>query len=309
MAVIFKKCSGVVVPMVSPFRYDFSIDINAAKKIANNITRAGAMPFLLGSTGEGPSMSPGQKELLVKTVVEEVNGRSQVYAGISANSFISAIEEANCFAQAGVDLLVVTLPFYYPVNDLQMLQYFEKIADASPLPIILYNMPGMVKRSIPIELADRLSRHPNIIGLKDSERNENRLTESVQLWKNRNDFAFLVGWAAMSVFGLQLGADGIVPSTGNICPEWYVELYKATQGGENEKAMYYQELTNKVSGFYQQGRDLSQAIPALKIMMEIEGFCTSTVLPPMFPMDNDERKEYIEKISIELKQLIDSEKY
>ena len=184
-----------------------------------------------------------------------------------------------------------------------MFRFFETLADELPLPLILYNMPGMVKRSIPLEVADQLSKHPNIVGMKDSERSEERLEKSVKLWKKRSDFSFLVGWAAMSSAGLQLGADGIVPSTGNFCPDLYFSLYEAVLNGDMEKADQLQVQTNKVSALYQQNRDLSHSIPALKTMMEIERLCSSTVLPPMYPMGEREKEDYVEQIKNELKHL------
>lgn len=304
MTLFIKKYSGVVVPMVSPFHANFEVDIESANKIALNIIKAGAKPFVLGSTGEGPSMSVNQKEALVKAVVDAVKGRSLVYAGLSSNSLISAIDEAEAFASLGADVLVLTLPYYFPVDDQQMFRFFESVANHSPLPIVLYNMPGMVKRSIPLEVADKLSQHPNILAMKDSERSEERLVKSVNLWKKRTDFSFLVGWAAMSATGLQLGADGIVPSTGNICPELYMNLYDAVLNGAIENANHLQGLTNQVSALYQQNRDLSHSIPALKVMMEIEGWCSSSVLPPMYAMSDNEKGDYIQQTKYELKQLI-----
>jgi 4-hydroxy-tetrahydrodipicolinate synthase len=293
MSFLNKKYSGVVVPMVSPFNSDFSVDVISAEKIAEKIVNAGTIPFVLGSTGEGPSMSLTQKTALVKTVVNTVKGNVNVYVGLSANSLKTAQEEAQLFADLGAEVLVATLPFYFPINENQMLRYFETLANESPLPMVLYNMPSMVKRSIPLEVAEKLSEHPNIVGLKDSERDEDRLSKSMALWKNREDFSFLIGWAAMSAKGLINGADGIVPSTGNIYPELYDGLYKAARNGDIELAHDLQNITDRVSSFYQKDRDLSEAIPALKAMMALRGLCTPEVLPPMYRMTQNMEEEYL----------------
>lgn len=300
MSFLNKKYSGVVVPMVSPFNSEFSIDVISVEKITAKIVNAGTIPFILGSTGEGPSMSLNQKSELVKTVVSTVKGLTHVYAGLSANSLKMALEEAHLFSDLGADVLVATLPFYFPINEDQMLRYFETLANKSPLPIVLYNMPSMVKRSIPLEVAEKLSKHPNIVGLKDSERDEDRLNKSILLWKKREDFSFLIGWAAMSAKGLINGADGIVPSTGNFCPELYDELYNSAINGNIELANHLQDKTNHISSFYQKDRDLSEAIPALKVMMALRGLCNPEVLPPMYRMSQGMEDDYSLKTQKEL---------
>ena len=115
-------------------------------------------------------------------------------------------------------------------------EYFEKLADASPLPIMLYNIPVTTHLSMPISLVDKLSYHDNIVGFKDSERGDDRLNESLNLWKNRNDFTYHLGWAAMSSYGLQNGLDGIVPSSGNLVPGLYRAIYDNVKAGNFEEA-------------------------------------------------------------------------
>ena len=303
MSLIEKRYKGVVVPMISPFHYDFSVDAEAAAQISDAISSSGAAPFLFGSTGEGPSMSLKQKEVLIHSVVQAVNKSTLVYAGISSNSLADAIDEGTLFARCGADVLVATLPYYYPVDEQQMTSFFEQLADKLPLPLILYNMPAMVKRSIPLEIAEKLSNHPNIVGMKDSERDEDRLMKSIDRWKGRKDFSFLIGWAAMSSKGLQAGADGIVPGTGNFSAGLYVSLYQAVKNGDYTNADKLQELTNQLSALYQKGRDLSHSIPALKQIMEIKALCQAQVLPPMYPMSKEEKEEFVSFIETEFKKL------
>lgn len=304
MNLVQKKYKGVIVPMISPFKADFTVDVKAAEKIANFIVEAGAIPFLLGSTGEGLSMSLSQKTALVKAVsgiTQQTN--CDLYVGVSGNSLIGIVEEAKVFKNKGATVLVATLPFYYPIDEEQMLQFFTEMADAVELPLMLYNMPGMVKKSIPLEIADQLSEHPNIVGLKDSERDEDRLKQSINMWKERKDFSYLIGWAAQSYNGLKLGADGIVPSTGNFIPDAYVQLYKDVLSGDFETANNLQDLTNQVSLVYQKDRVLSYSIPALKKMMEMENLCEKHVLPPMYPMSETKEKEYVQAVITALKEL------
>jgi dihydrodipicolinate synthase/N-acetylneuraminate lyase len=153
-------------------------------------------------------------------------------------------------------------------------------------------------------VVDELSYHPNIFGLKDSERNIERLDESIRLWGEREDFDFLIGWAPMAAYGLQKGADGIVPSTGNISPELYVRLIQAVEHGEMDAAFALQEVTDRISALYQKERSLSQSIPALKTLMNWKGLCSGEVLPPMNNMSNLEKESYLAEVTPELEKLL-----
>jgi 4-hydroxy-tetrahydrodipicolinate synthase len=162
-----------------------------------------------------------------------------------------------------------------------MLSYLEELANNVPVPLILYNIPITTKQSIPLEVIEKLSYHPNIAGIKDSERGIERLEESLTLWKNRKDFVHLMGAAVQSAHALLNGSDGIVPSTGNITPTLYSEMYHAALAGNTAKVEELQLKTNIVSEIYQKDRLLSQSIPALKAMMAIKGICQPYAMPPM----------------------------
>jgi len=115
-------------------------------------------------------------------------------------------------------------------------------------------------------------------------------------WSHRDDFLFLIGWAAMSQFGLQHGADGIVPSVANLVPELYQSLYEASIQNNTAEAERLQELTNTVSSYCQSSRNLSGVIPALKVLMSLKGLCGTTVLPPLMQMEGDELKNYMKEM-------------
>ncbi len=300
-----KQLSGkqVIVPMVSPFTSEGLIDAASVDRMCTMFAEAGVSVFALGTTGEGDSIAQSQREELVRLVVNFVEGRVPVYAGLTGNSLTDSILDAQKYAEIGADYLVAKLPAYYPMNADQMFQYLEKLADSVKLPLFIYNIPATTHHSIPLEIAEKLSYHPNIYGLKDSERNKERLDESIRLWGERDDFDFLIGWATMSAYGLQKGANGIVPSTGNICPEWYVQLVEAVNSGNYDLANDLQEKTDRVSALYQKDRTLSQSIPALKILMKAKGICQGTVLPPMLNMTLLEEEIYLANLKVELKNL------
>lgn len=294
---------GVIVPMVSPVKADMSIDTDAIHKIVNLFIENGVTPFIIGSTGEAPSLSRAQRIDLLKATVDAVGGKDLIYAGISGNCLADSIAEGELFAEMGADVLVATPTSYYPMTDSQMITYFEALADALPKPLIIYNMPAMTKHNIPVDVVKHLSYHKNIVGLKDSERDEQRLFTLIEMFKDREDFVHLLGWAAMSEQALAKGSAGIVPSTGNITPDLYKQLYDAALAGDSIKADELQSLTNTISAMYQKDRVLSESIPALKAMMSLKDLCTPDVVPPMYRMEPAEEARYLSEVSEALKKM------
>ncbi len=297
-----KVFQGVIVPMVTPIHSDYSIDVEAVKRLVDLQLDAGCAPFVLGTTGEAASLSPSQKLNLVRATCRAVAGRQTVFAGISGTSLIEAVEQGKVYKDLGVDVLVTTLPYYYPITPREMLRFFETLADQVSSPLVIYNMPAMVGESIPLEIADQLSDHDNIVGLKDSERNIERVDESLARWAERADFAFYLGWAAKSAHCLLYGADGIVPSTANFVPHLYQELYQAGRDKEIGYANRLQVITNELSLIYQKSRGLNASLPALKVILSEMGLCQEHVLPPMSTTVQDEQIE----IKKQIRALMDS---
>lgn len=281
---------GAIIPMVTPINEDFSVDVESTEIILDTFIEAKVSPFVIGTTGESVSLSAGQKTLLVQTTTSHVNHRVSVYAGISGNCLAESIEQANQFAKFGVDAMVAHLPFYYPLSADQMIRYFLQLADNIKCPLILYNIPGTTHVSIPIEVIDKLSFHPNIAGVKDSEKGLDRLEQSVKLWKDRPDFVYLMGCAVQSTIALQKGADGIVPSLGNFIPQLYGKLYEAAIKEDADTADFLQSQSNEIATIYQKDKTLSQSIPALKTMMSAIGLCKPYAMPPMITLSDEEQK-------------------
>jgi dihydrodipicolinate synthase/N-acetylneuraminate lyase len=191
-----------------------------------------------------------------------------------------------------------------------MKQYFEKLADAIPGPLMIYNMPATTHMSIPLEVIDQLSRHERIAGIKDSERNEARLKDSIALWKMRDDFSHFLGWAAKSAEALILGSDGLVPSTGNLHPQLYQTMLHAVLNNRPEEARRLQVHSDLLGDLYQSGRTLGESLAALKVLMNDAGLCQSYMMPPLCKLEEAPTTELkrnfrqlLEKERITLKML------
>lgn len=276
-----KKYQGVVVPLVTPLTETYRLDEAAVARLMNNLQASDAMPFVLGTTGEASSLPLSVKKAYVIEAARLKSAGTVLYAGISSNCLEESVEFANYCFDAGVDAVAATLPCYYALSDDQMKRYFEQLADQLNGPLILYNIFATTRMSIPIPVINELSYHPNIIGIKDSERSIDRLTESLALWADRPDFSHFMGWAARSAQALLAGSDGLVPSTGNLFPGLYRDMLKAVQEGDEEKAYACQHQSDVFGHLYQSGRTLGESLWALKVLMREYGLCGTAMMPPL----------------------------
>lgn len=284
------KYCGVVVPMVTPVTSDGKIDVEAVARIVKTFVDANVSPLLMGTTGEGNSVSSELGHVLVEATVKAADGKVTVYAGLTGTCIDEQVRQAKDYAALGADVIVATLPSYYALTDEQMVDYYTYIADNCPLPFMLYNIKATTHMSIPVDVIKKLSEHPNIVGLKDSERDLERMDQCVEIAKNNPSFAYFCGWAAQSAHCIEIGGDGFVPSTGNFVPGMFAELYDAAVAGDMETANRLQAETDEIAKVYQAGRLLGQSLTALKVMMHTRGLCSPEMLRPLTRLPLEEEK-------------------
>lgn len=288
-----QQFKGVIVPVVTPLTQEFKLDVAAVERIFHQFHVHHVSPFILGTTGESASLPIALKEAYVKAAAKYRSAGSILYAGIASNVVEESVEFAKFCADNGVDALAATLPSYYALTESQMKQYFESLANAIPLPLIIYNIPATTHMSIPLQVIDELSHHPNIAGTKDSERSEERLRQSLLLWKDRQDFGHFLGWAAKSADALIGGSDGLIPSTGNLMPHIYETMLAAVAAGDQERAYEMQHWSDAYGKLYQDGKTLGESLWALKVLMQHRGLCEAVVMPPLQPMHEAAEQQLI----------------
>ncbi len=294
------KYRGVVVPMVTPVTQDGRLDVEAVKRIINFFAGNKVSPLLMGTTGEGNSVSQADGQLFVETAVKANTQHPSpvtIYAGLTGNCFSEQVRQAEVYTALGADVIVATLPTYYALTDNQMYEYYKTLADCITGPLMLYNILATTHMSIPVDIIRRLADHPNIVGLKDSERDLERMAQCIDIAKSRDDFAYFCGWAAQSAHSLELGGNGIVPSTGNYVPEMFQQLFNAAVAGDMATANRLQDETNEIAKIYQKDRTLGQSLTALKVMMSTKGLCEPWMLMPLTRLSADEEQTIIDKVN------------
>jgi dihydrodipicolinate synthase/N-acetylneuraminate lyase len=291
-----KKYQGVIVPAVTPLTTDYKLDEAAVEKMFANFYQYAISPFILGTTGESASLPLQVKEAYVRKAAAIKKSTTVLYAGISSNCFSESVDFAKFCFDNGVDAVAATLPSYYALSESQMKKYFIDLANAVKAPVIIYNIPATTHMSIPLALIDELSHHPHIVATKDSERSEERLQQSLALWKDRKDFGHFLGWAAKSADALIGGSDGLIPSTGNLVPEIYSVMAKAVDDGDHPKAYEMQKLSDVYGNLYQGGKTLGESLWALKVLMKEKGLCETIVMPPLQSMAKEEENMLVQKL-------------
>lgn len=288
---------GVIVPMVTPIAPDGDLDEPAVRHIVDHMVAGGVHGmFVLGTTGENTSVPAAMRERLVAATVAHVGECARVYAGISSNCLADSVAAARAYARLGVDAVVAHLPTYYALDAEEQFAYFSALADRIELPLLLYDIPVTVHMTIPIEVVERLSRHPNVVGIKDSGGDVAHLTMLFKrLGDAKPDFAILVGSSVLAAQGLTLGADGIVPSQGNLVPALCRALFDRAVEGDQDGAAAYQRRMDALTRLFIAGRSLAQSLGALKAMMGALDLCGPDVLPPLRPLSAEEQEALQEK--------------
>lgn len=287
-------CEGVVVPMLTPFKDDGTIDIRCAEKMAVRLVQAGTFVFLLGTTGEGFSIPLKKREELVRAVMNKLGKQAIVYAGVPSNCLETQIKLGSRYIELGISVIVVHLPCYYKLSEQEMLSYLEQVVDGVEGPVVLYNIPQTVGQSLPLGVIEQLSHRDNVIGLKDTEEDEKRFGRAMAMWGRREDFSYLIGHTPFAVTGLFMQADGWVPTVGNLVPDLCRTLYDAAQRGERETV---EQTYRKISDV----RAVCRSIAEYKYAASLMGLCSRTVLSPMLEPDDEHKrriKERLEKMEI-----------
>ena len=290
-----KKYSGVIAPLVTPLNEKGEIHESSVEKLINYVINSSNFPFILGTTGEIASNSFFNREHLAKLAAKLVNGKTILYAGITDNCINNTINTAKKYADLGINTFVVHLPYFFPLTNDLMIRYYETIAENSPMPIVIYNIKSVTHMSIPIEVIEKLSEHQNIVGLKDSERDYERVEKLAEKFKNREDFSLFIGWTNKSSQALLLGFDGIIPNTSNIIPSLFQSLYESAFTGNKEEAEKYQTKAEMLSKLVQNNKTMARTIPELKTIMHSLGICEPYVLPPLVPLTNSEQEALIKE--------------
>lgn len=240
------KLKGVVVPVVTPLNEERSIDEPGLKRLVSFLLDCKVHGiFANGSMGGFALLPDALQYRAIEIVANLVGGRIPVLAGASETSTERVLEKIKVIQEMDVDSIVVLSPYYYILRQDEIRRFFEKIADTSSKPIILYDNPRMTNNPIEVETIVQLAQHENIHGLKISTPDVYKWQELLRSDLPRHRFALIAGVEKMMNLPLQLGFDGITGGLHNLIPNVAIELYDTMQRGDFEEGDHLQQRINR----------------------------------------------------------------
>ena len=279
---------GAVIPMITPLTASGELDEMAVDRLVDSLVTGGVSGiFVLGTTGEGVHVPKTFRRQLVRRTAQQAKNRCLVYAGLG-DLQTSEFASANEYFRDGAHVVVAHPPISSPVAETGLANWYRLLLGQLEGPLILYNIPMTTGVSIPLDAVDRLRGHPWLAGMKDSENSQARHEELLRRFGGRPDFSIFVGVGALMEKGLQLGAQGIVPSVGNLIPEVCQHLCVAAERGDWKMADDHFSRMNAVAALYQRGRSLNESLSLLKAAVSCRGLCAPHVLPPLRPVSETE---------------------
>lgn len=231
---------GIIPAMVTPLDRDEELNEAALRQLVNHLIDGGVHGlFPVGSQGEFYAFTPDEKQRIWEIVVEETAGRVPVYAGTGAITTREVIALNKRAERAGVNAVSVITPYFIHPSQEELYRHYVAIAEATTLPVILYNNPGRTGGvNLSADLVARLAEHPNIVGIKDSSGDFSLTAEYIR--NTDDDFAVLLGRDTLIYAGLVHGAKGSITATANVVPSLVVEIYEAFIAGDLDRALQAQ---------------------------------------------------------------------
>lgn len=244
------KNSHIMTAMVTPFGKDGNVDYELLKKLIDHLLSTGTDGILVsGTTGEGPTLTEEEKIELIEKTVEYVAGRVPVVAGTGSNNTKATIEYTNKVAKIdGVDAALVVVPYYNKPDQAGMIAHFTAVADNVDLPIVMYNIPGRTGVTMEVKTIAELSKHQNIIGIKDCT----GIVNMAEIVANTpDDFLVFTGEDADALAARNVGAQGVISVASHLFGKEISQMYAANSKGDNEIAgELMRDLTPKMKALF-----------------------------------------------------------
>lgn len=286
-AALEQKLRGILLPITTPFSSDV-VDHAALRSNIDRWATTGINGYVvLGSTGERVHVDEREYLEVLETTREVVPGSMAFIVGAGQQSTMGTIKEIERAAAAGADAVLVITPHFYrsAITQEALVNFYRSVADAAPVPLLLYSMPPLTGIKIEPGTIARLSEHPNIVGVKDSSNDIAGFSETVRLCPS--DFAVMTGNGTVFLDALQAGATGAILAVGCVVPEICVEIFRAFKAGELERAAMLQSKLTPLAAAV----TTRFGIGGLKAALDLTGYRGGSVRAPLQPPDDSARTE------------------
>jgi 4-hydroxy-tetrahydrodipicolinate synthase len=277
------RFKGTGVALVTPFHKQGTIDFNSLEKLVEHtITNGVNYLVVMGTTGESATLSKEEKNAVLQFVVETANKRLPIVLGVGGNNTQEVINKLRTNPLDGVDAILSVVPYYNKPQQKGLYLHFKSIAAASPLPVILYNVPGRTSINLKAETTVTLaSEFSNIIGIKEASGNLEQIMEILR--QRPKDFLVISGDDLLTLSLLALGADGVISVTANAFPKEFTELVQFGLKGDVKKAReIHFRLFEIITTLFADGSPAG-----IKAALEIMGFISNNLRLPLVKVEKN----------------------
>jgi 4-hydroxy-tetrahydrodipicolinate synthase len=279
---------GVYPAATTQFKEDLSIDLGQTQRVVDNLVKDGVHGIIaMGTVGENNSLDAAEKQQVLRAVTEVVAGRVPVVTGVSEFDTRRAVAFAKDAKKNGADGLMVLPAMVYVPTAEELIYHFRTVAEATDLPVMLYNNPPAYRVNITVEVLEALRNVPNIVAIKESAPDPRRFTDLINAFGDR--FTLLAGLDDVAFEGFMLGAVGWVSGLTNAFPQESIQLVEAIRAGKLDRARaiyrWFMPLLHLDAE-----HDLVQSI---KLAEQIMGRGSERVRPPRLPLSGERRKQVI----------------
>lgn len=279
--------------MVTPFNSEGQIDFQKVTEVVNHLIATGTDGIVVaGTTGESPTLTSEEKLSLYKHVVEVANGRVPVIAGTGSNNTYASIEATKQAEETGVDGIMLVTPYYNKPNQEGMYQHFKAIAEATKLPVMLYNIPGRSATGLTVDTVVRLSKIPNIVCIKEASGDLEAMAQIIE--QTDEDFVLYSGDDSITLPVLAIGGVGVVSVAAHVIGNEMKEMIdQFLQGKHQEAAALHRKLLPVMEALFA----APSPVP-VKTALSMLGIDVGSVRLPLVPL-TDSEYEQLEKVLID----------
>ena len=286
----YNPFKGTGIALITPFKQNQSVDTESLINIVNHVTDNGA-DFLvaLGTTSEAPTLSTDEKKLVVDTILKANANRLPVMLGMGGNNTQAVIEAVKAQDFTGIQGILSVVPYYNKPNQRGMRAHFESIADASPVPVVVYNVPGRVGVNLQAATCVELAKHPNIIAVKEASGNLQQIMEILR--DKPDDFDVISGDDGITQPLMALGASGVISVAANAYTNPFSRMMNAMKEGHTVEALrlHYAMLHMNQLIF-------ADGNPAgIKCLMSHMGLCENVLRLPLVTVNDKVEADIIEE--------------
>lgn len=289
--ILARPLRGIIPPMITPLRDRDTLDEAGLERLIEHILAGGVHGlFILGTTGEAPSLSHRLRHAFIERVCAQVSGRVPVLVGIADTSFVESVNMARKAAEAGAQGLVLAPPYYFPAGQPELLEYLKHLLVELSLPLFLYNMPNRPKPVFEPDTVKAAAELPRVVGLKDSSADMIYFHQLLSLMEDRPDFSLLMGPEQLLAETILLGGHGGVCGGANLAPRLYVDLYEAALAKDLARVESLHRTVMRISAtLYSVGRYGSSFLKGLKCAVSCLGICDDFLAEPFHRFREPER--------------------